>query len=137
MLPELVVFPDEEQLAGDYIRDGLAGIGLPPQMQVGSKIPAVRPAELVVVILTGGRGRSDALISSRAQLTIDSRAATEGRARFIAERVRALVNAWPYQSAGIASVTELANPSNLPDPTTPGQARYTQSFVVHLTGTTL
>jgi acetylornithine deacetylase/succinyl-diaminopimelate desuccinylase-like protein len=134
-VPERIVFPDQESFMVDHLQTELGLLGI--TVQVGTKIPTPRPMEFVHVVLTGGAGRSDARITAHANITVDCRAATESRAAFVAERVRAIMNGLSQEVIQYGATTELAGPVNFPDSTTPDQARYTQTFIVHVTGSIL
>jgi hypothetical protein len=127
----LIVFPDAEQLLCDWLRTSLLNRGY--NVPVTTSVPATRPPSFVRLMRTGGARRT--LVSDAAQITVESFAAKESAALMLATMCRALIHAAPGQLAAamVYRVEELAGPQNLPDPTTT-QARYTQTFEVHLRG---
>ncbi len=103
--------------------------------ELGQQVPVssrVRQTGGVVIFDTGGPGFADRVID-RAQITVDSRAATETAAWRLASAARALVRALPGQHAGdafVQRVDELARPALLPDSGYEG-ARYRWSVLIH------
>lgn len=123
------LFRDVEDYFATYLREQLlAQYG--DQLPVGSRLPSPRPSESVVLIRTGGVITTER--SESPQLTIDARAGTERRAYQVISRVRSLMHDAAVLLDPVYAVTEVGGPQNYPDPTTPDQARYTMTVIVHL-----
>ena len=83
------------------------------------------PAEFVVVIGTGGAGRSQK-VAQETQLTLDTYASTTGKAMALALRVDAAMYALVASDLPVSAVDGWT-PSESPDPDT-GQARMTATY---------
>ncbi len=101
---------------------------------VGAPVISKRPdqsngvapaAEFVVVIGTGGAGRSQK-VTQETQLTLDSYAATTGKAMALALRVDAAMYALVASDLPVTAVDGWT-PTESPDPDT-GQARMTATY---------
>lgn len=129
-MAEVIVFPDAEQVVGDWLAAELAARGY--TVPVGTRAPDPRPgAGFVVLKRTGGTRHS--LVTDAALLTAECWADLESGALTLAELVRGLIHSAPGRLAGVKAVREASGPGNLPDPVSP-QARYTQTFEIHLRG---
>ncbi|KQY58316.1 hypothetical protein ASD11_01220 [Aeromicrobium sp. Root495] len=117
----------------DLLTTILASVGTP----VASRLPDELPDEFVRVIRTGGAGRVSR-ISELATVVVEAFAQTEADALALLRAcAEALAEAEGTKVAGVLlkTVTELSGPGNLPTPSVP-RSRYTQTFDLHLKGTT-
>lgn len=120
---ELVVAPDIENLLISHLAAMLAAAGSP--VPVSGQVPSPRPDSCVVVYRTGGHMRTR--VTDSALINIDCRAPLAKDAAVLANLVRALLLAVDGDMIGgyqIVRVRNSGGPSNLPDPSTPGQIRY-------------
>lgn len=127
-MSELILFPNAQAVVAGFLRDeGFA--------RVERVVPNPRPTgELIVVRRTGGPRQT--IVSDNAFLTVESWHDTDADAHDLAQEVRGLLHTLPGQIVDgtvVYGVDELAGPADLPDPLS-NQARYTQSFAVHLRG---
>lgn len=132
-MAEVIVFPDAEQVLGDWLSAQLAALG--DDTAVSTRAPDPRPGRFVVLQRTGGPRTS--LVVDAPQITVECWADEESAASDLAQLVRALlISASGMRTAGttIYRVREASGPGNLPDPVSP-QARYTQVFEIQLRGT--
>lgn len=132
MTTEVIVFPDAEQVLGDWLAEQLAARGY--DVQVGTRPPDPRPASFVTLQRTGGPRAN--LVTDAPLITVESWADQESAAHDLAQLVRGLLNsaAGRVTAATVYQVRESGGPGNLPDPVT-AQARYTQTFEIRLRGT--
>lgn len=117
-----------------YLASALATRGR--VVRVAGQVPSPRPAECVVVFRTGGP--MSTMVTDRPQITVDSRAQRASVAAGLANLVRALMADMDGRTVGgvyVYGVAEASGPANLPDPTTPGEYRYRQTFSVALGAT--
>lgn len=131
MSVDLIVPADVQKLVIGYLTPALLAHGYP--VPVTTQLPSPRPDRCVVAFRTGGLMRT--MVSDAAQVTFDSRALRDSDAAALANLVRGLITALPYATQPVGGVMvyhseELAGPASLPDPKTPGQYRYRQSFVI-------
>jgi len=130
---QLIVDPDIEDLYIAYLMEKFASRG--ESFPIGTKVPADGAAESIVLMRTGGTRKT--LVSDEPTLTVESRAATETRASWIARTAGALIRASDGLVLNGHQVYEVGNAGylvNLPDPLTEGP-RYTESFSIHLRST--
>ena len=133
-MAEVIVFPDVEDAARQYLATALAArTGFATvQTSTGTK-PATLPAELVHVTRTGGVAD---LVVDHPQITVECYAKRGSRAIQIAQMVRALLAAAARDGAmgdlTIYGRTEFAGPYLDPDPNAPAYTRYsaTSQFAV-------
>lgn len=130
-MPDVIVFPDVEQIIGDWLADQLAARGI--DAPVGTRAPDPRPGRFVVVQRTGGPRAN--LVTDAPLIIVESWADQEGAAHDLAQVVRGLLHTAPGRvpAATVYRVQETGGPGNLPDPVSP-QARYTQTFEIRLRG---
>jgi hypothetical protein len=124
-VPEVIVFPDVEQLLIDELKPALAARGW--AVTVSSRVPSTRPAEFVRLMRTGGVRRG--LVLDDAQVTVEAWAKSESRAVELAQLCRGLLPTFDP----VYGVAEFSAPANLPDPTT-AQVRYTATYRVTVRG---
>lgn len=134
-MAEVIVFPDVE----DLIRRHLAGV--PMLSGVGmyaGKLPATWPEELVLARRTGGPSRD--MVTDLAQITIECRAKSAGRAQVIAQLVRAVLKAAALDGAldgvPLYEVRDLSGPYVDPDPNHPTVPRYSATYQLAVRGAT-
>jgi hypothetical protein len=129
---EVIVFPDVEQILGDWLAEKLAARG--SDVPVGTRAPDPRPASFITLKRTGGPRAN--LVTDAALITVESWADQESAAHDLAQLVRGLLNSAAGQvtAATVYRVRETAGPGSLPDPVSP-QARYSQTFEIRLRGT--
>lgn len=128
-MSEVLVAPDVEQLLIDYLTAALIARDAPTP--VGGQVPNPRPPSSVQVILTGGATLTRVTISP--QVTIDCRATLKSQAARLANLTSGLMGAADgamLSGRMIYRVTAFALPASLPDPLTPGEYRYRQTFSV-------
>jgi hypothetical protein len=125
---------DAEGEIRDWLADALTGdwddvqVFTPPS-------PTVWPARSVLITRTGGAW--DTLIDDRAQITVESRAATPARALNLALHIRGLLgqlSRTPLLRAGVVchGGREYAAPYHDPDPDNQTLARVTQTWAFTL-----
>lgn len=103
---------------------------------VASRPPVPLPNEFVRVIRTGGRRVTR--ISEVATVVIEGFAKTETKAlKLVRDCAAALTEAegTTVQGVNLKTVTDISSPGNLPIQSIP-RSRYTQTFDLHLKGTT-
>lgn len=134
MMPQLVIFPDVEDLVRGYLASQLAQIE-PDALVVAGSLPKDLPAKSVRVRRTGGP--SDSVVLDRAQITVECRATIERKAAALAANVRAVVNALGRDptAVNVGRVAEFSGPYLDPDPVNPKQSRYTATYQVTVRGT--
>lgn len=132
-MAEVVVFPDVEDLTRLHLQAEplLAGVSV-----YAGQLPATWPAELVLVRRTGGPSRD--MVTDLAQVTIESRAKTAGRAQRIAAIVRAVLKAAALDGAldgvPLYEVRDLSGPYADPDPNHPTVPRYSATYQLAVRG---
>lgn len=135
---EPILFPDTSAAVARLLRDAI------PDLLTSAKVPdeSVWPpggsglTEFVVVERTGGISRD--VVVDDAQITVDTYAAKGDRAHDLAQLVRAHLNAAKGATVNgtqIYQVNEISGPGWVP--TTTGQPRYRQSFIVGARGTAI
>lgn len=130
--PQVIVFPDVEDLLVTYLSAELAARGDTATVHV--TVPNPRPDRFVLVPRVGGPKRS--LVVDEPTIGIECWAATPAQALGLCELVRGLVHALPGRTvAGVAfyRTGEFAGPGNLPDPES-NQARYVLTVWVRVRG---
>lgn len=113
-MSELVVFPDIELWATDYLRDALAARpeSYASDVFVATTVPSPRRDRMVIVRRDGGP-RLDA-VRERARIAVRVFAATEEDVTDLARMVRALL--WVgADGKPVSRVDELSGPSAIPD----------------------
>lgn len=130
-MTEVIVFPDAEQVLGDWLAAALAARG--HTVPVGTWPPQPRPSRFVTLQRTGGTRAN--LVTDAPLLTVECWADLGSTASDLAQLVRALLNSAAGQvgAATCYRVRETAGPGNLPDPVSE-QARYTQTFEIRIRG---
>lgn len=131
--PEVIVFPDVEQLLVEWLPGRLQAAGI--TVTVVTAVPSPRPAEFVRVLRVGGTAAE--FYRDRATMLVEAWAGLESRAYEIAAVCRGLINALPGFDIGgyppVYKVEEASGPANLPDPTS-AQHRYTATYALHVRG---
>lgn len=121
-------FPDVEDLLCNVLPDMLG-------TSVGTKVPTER-GRFVRVERTGGPRHTR--VSDNATVLVESWADDEYQAALLAATVRLAVAELAGKNVGgvwVYHTDEESGPANLPDPRS-AQARYTQTFSIHLRGAT-
>jgi hypothetical protein len=134
--PEVIVFPDVEQVLCDWLTTALTAHG--QAVPVSTRIPNPRPAKFVRLIRTGGTV-GPVLVLDGPIVAIEAWAATESQAAALLQLTRGLIATLPGQDIGGVTfyrVTEVGGPGNLPDPVS-DQARYTYTVSILLRGQAL
>lgn len=134
-MTEVIVFPDVEQVAVDYLDAELSARG--DTASVHTAIPSPRPDRFVRVLRVGGPRRN--LVIDEATIVFESWAARAKPSHDLAQLVRALVFAMTGQTIGgvdVKAVGEVGGLANLPDPVS-DQARYTFTASVQCRGTAI
>jgi hypothetical protein len=98
-------------------------------VQVCTRIPTARPAELVRLFRTGGP--RETRVTEAALITVEAWADLQPRALHLLNLARDVLG---DLDGALFGVSEYGGPANLPDPTT-SQVRYTASFVVRARAT--
>lgn len=129
-----MVFSDAEQIIVDWLSSELTAYGT--TVAVSTRVPSPRPTTFVRVLRSGGVIYSR--VTEAAMITVDCYADKESDAEALAQKVRALLRYAPGQlvSPVCYRVDEVGGPVNEPDPLT-SQARYSQTFEIHLRGSDL
>lgn len=131
--PEVVIFPDVEDLLVTYLTAELAARSDPAT--VHTTVPNPRPDRFVLVPRVGGPKAS--LVVDNPTIGIECWAATAGQALGLCQLVRGLVHALPGRTvAGVPfyRTSEFAGPANLPDPAS-NQSRYILTVSLRVRGT--
>lgn len=123
-----IVFPDAVATVLDHLAATLPGYGT--VVETYKNIPTTRPTRFVRALRTGGPKHN--LVTDAAQVTLECWADTDVAAHDLAQIVRGVVNAMPY-NAGCYRVDELGGPADLPDPAS-NQSRCTWSILIYLRG---
>jgi len=126
---EVIAFPSAEAVAVSYVSARLAARAI--TATVATKIPAIRPAQLVKVRRIGGTSVN--FVTDAPMVVFDCWAPTEIAAEDLARTVRAEVMAMPGQSDSCTYVVEVGGPVNQPDPDS-NSPRYVFTVIVHLHG---
>lgn len=139
---QFVIMADIEKLLIDFLEVqlplfGATGVAVGTKLERLPSVAGKRPAESVVLFRTGGG--TGTMVSDRPTVTVEVRAVRESRAEWLAQRVRALINAAGREGVildghQVYSVAEFSGPASLPDPITESP-RYSSSYQVHIAGT--
>ena len=131
-MTEVIVFPDAEQILGDWLAAQLTTQGL--TVPVSTRPPDPRPTRFITLRRVGGARAN--LVTDAALISIESWAEQGSAALVLAQLVRGLLLSAPgrLSTATVYRVREASGPGNLPDPVSE-HARYTQTFEVRLRGT--
>lgn len=130
---EVIVFDDVEDLTRLHLRDAalLDGVSV-----YAGKLPPTWPEELILVRRTGGPSRD--MVTDLAQVTIECRAETDGRAARIASIVRGVLKAAALDghlhTAPLYDARDLSGPYLDPDPNHPTVPRYSATFQLAVRG---
>lgn len=111
MAEPVITFPDAVSLALPYVRTLLAD----PSVTVAAKVPAVRPARLVVLRRAGGTETTRGL-QDRPRIDVQAWDKTEFDALALCDRVRAYLRAAPGRVAGVTLASTFLGPTPIPDP---------------------
>lgn len=114
-MPEVIVFPDVEDLLVTYLSTELAARG--DTATVHTVVPADRPDRFVLVPRVGGTRAN--LVVDNATIGIEAWASTDQQAHDLCQLVRGLVHALPgrvVDGVTFYRTGEFAGPTNLPDP---------------------
>lgn len=131
----VVVYPDVEAVAGNWLAQQLAALGTPAI--VARRVPNPRPARFVTVRRNGGQ--PDTPVTEAAQLTVDVWGSDDVSAIQLANTCRALLKAaWGANPFGVivTRYEEFSGPVNFPDPLS-NQPRYTFTCRLSVRGTPL
>jgi hypothetical protein len=128
-MAEVIAFPSAEAVAVGYVKARLTARAI--TATVATKVPAVRPAQLVKVRRIGGTTAN--IVTDAPMLVFDCWAPTEIAAEDLARVVRAEVMAMPGQSDVCTHVVEVGGPVNQPDPDS-NSPRYVFTVIIHLRG---
>lgn len=124
-MAELIVFPDTEDAVVSYL-DGLVAV------PVGTKVPKVRPASFVRVLLVGGY--QPTLVTQVARFAVECWADLPSQAIDLAQQVGALLSAATRDglmgSVLVSHMSVISGPQNLPDPES-NQRRITATYEFH------
>ena len=130
----LAEFADVEQLLVDHLNPEPLEVGQDPA-PVSTAVPNPRPDHFYRVQRTGGVRRSR--VTDAPIVVLESWGEDEDEARGMAEKGRAAMAALqstkPDGVHQVYDVTESSGLVNLPDPLS-DQARYTQTFELHIRG---
>ncbi|MEV6102619.1 hypothetical protein [Nocardia sp. NPDC051981] len=107
MAAPVVAWPDATLLAMEYLRPRLGG------MPVGSRIPADRPVEFVVLRRVGGPQRGP--LTDDARLDVQVWADSDERAVAIAAQARYHLGAMPQHVPEVRQFREDSGPNLIPD----------------------
>lgn len=132
MTPEVIVFPDTEELLRAYLERALPRYGYPVPVVV--KIPDERPPSFVAVPRVGGTKKT--LVTDGPTIGFQCWAARDKAASDLAQVVRALVHSLPgTDSLGVPvyRVQEFAGPVNLPESLS-ASPRYTFTAALDVRG---
>lgn len=133
MAPEVIVFPDVEELVVAYLNAAFASLS--ETARASTKVPATRPAKFVRVIRTGG---PSSLVIDQAQLTLEAWASTAPVAAALMQLTRGLIKAIDRvshegETFQFYRPVEFSGPANRPDPDS-AMERYTETFSVGVRG---
>lgn len=129
MTAQPIVFPDAVATVLNHVAAQLPSHGY-TGVPTHKNIPTTRPPRFVRALRTGGPRHN--LVVDAAQITVECWADTDVAAEDLAQVVRGVVNAMPYNTA-CYRVDELGGPADLPDPAS-NQSRTTWSVLVYLRG---
>lgn len=131
-MPELIVFPDVEELLTEYLPSKLAELGY--DVPVSTAIPVKRPDTFVTVPRRGGTARN--LVSDQATIGVECWSTSPKAAYELCQVVRAVIRALRGTSdlgVPVYRIQEYNGPTNLPDSVST-HARYTYTVVIQVRG---